>query len=59
MMDLTMKKILLALILSALSSLYGFAPNAHLIGRSVVSSLPKPSYGVQAEGTVVVPLNKS
>ena len=54
-----MKKILLALILSALSSLYGFAPNAHLIGRSVVSSLPKPSYGVQAEGTVVVPLNKS
>ena len=28
--------------------------NAHLQGRSVVGSLPKPSYGTQAEGTVVV-----
>ncbi len=28
--------------------------NAHLKGRSVVGSLPKPTYGIQAEGTVVV-----
>ena len=28
--------------------------NAHLKGRSVVGSLPKPAYGIQAEGTVVV-----
>ena len=28
--------------------------NAHLQGRSVVGSLPKPSYGIQAEGIVVV-----
>jgi len=28
--------------------------NAHLKGRSVVGSLPKPSYATQAEGTVVV-----
>lgn len=28
--------------------------NAHLQGRSVVGSLPKPTYGTQAEGTVVV-----
>ena len=28
--------------------------NAHLQGRSVVGSLPKPSYGIQAEGVVVV-----
>ena len=28
--------------------------NAHLKGRSVVGSLPKPTYGTQAEGTVVV-----
>lgn len=29
-------------------------PNAHLKGRSHVGSLPKPSYSVQNEGTVVV-----
>lgn len=28
--------------------------NAHLKGRTVIGSLPKPSYGIQAEGTVVV-----
>ena len=28
--------------------------NAHLQGRSVVGSLPKPAYGIQAEGNVVV-----
>ena len=28
--------------------------NAHLKGRSVVGSLPKPVYGIQAEGIVVV-----
>ena len=28
--------------------------NAKLQGRSVIGSLPKPSYGIQAEGTVVV-----
>ncbi len=30
------------------------AANAHLKGRNIVGSLPKPTYGVQAEGTVVV-----
>lgn len=30
------------------------AANAHLSGRSVVGSLPKPSYNAQLEGTVVV-----
>ena len=30
------------------------AANAHLSGRSVVGSLPKPSYNAQIEGTVVV-----
>ena len=29
-------------------------PNAHLKGRNVVGSLPRPSYSVQMEGTVVV-----
>lgn len=29
-------------------------PNAKLAGRSVIGTLPKPSYGVQASGTVVV-----
>lgn len=29
-------------------------PNAHLEGRSVNGSLPRPSYGVQKDGTVVV-----
>lgn len=29
-------------------------PNAHLKGRSVQGALPRPSYGVQEEGTVVV-----
>lgn len=29
-------------------------PNAHLKGRSINGSLPKPSYGVQKEGIVVV-----
>ena len=28
--------------------------NAHVKGRNVVGSLPKPSYGTQAQGTVVV-----
>ena len=28
--------------------------NAHLAGRNVVGTLPKPSYGTQLEGTVVV-----
>ena len=28
--------------------------NAHVKGRNVVGSLPKPAYGAQAEGTVVV-----
>ena len=30
------------------------SPNAHLQGRSVVGSLPKPSYNAQIEGVVVV-----
>lgn len=30
------------------------APNAHLQGRSVVGSLPRPAYNVQNSGTVVV-----
>ena len=29
-------------------------PNAHVKGRNVVGSLPKPTYGTQAEGIVVV-----
>lgn len=29
-------------------------PNAHLKGRNVIGTLPKPSYSVQNEGTVVV-----
>lgn len=29
-------------------------PNAHVKGRNVVGSLPRPSYGTQAEGIVVV-----
>ena len=30
------------------------APNAHLKGRNVVGTLPRPAYGVQESGTVVV-----
>ena len=30
------------------------APNAHLKGRNVVGTLPRPTYGVQESGTVVV-----
>lgn len=32
-------------------------PNAHLKGRNVVGNLPRPSYGVQAEGIVVVAIS--
>ena len=55
-----MKKVILALILGIIPSIYGFgqrvegSANANLKGRTVAGSLPKPSYGVQAEGIVVV-----
>lgn len=55
-----MKKVILALILGIIPSIYCFgqrvegSANANLKGRTVAGSLPKPSYGVQAEGIVVV-----
>ena len=55
-----MKKVLLALILSVLPSfcchgqrVEGSA-SANLKGRTVVGILPKPSYGINVEGTVIV-----
>ena len=54
-----MKSILLitiALLLSLSASAQGFIgpANAHLQGRTVLGTLPKPSYSAQAEGRVVV-----
>ena len=53
-----MKKIalLLALVFCSVSMVgqNTGTPNAHLKGRTVVGSLPRPSYGVRESGTVVV-----
>ena len=57
---ITMKKVFLILIISVLSSSLCLgqktesSANAYLKGRTVVGSLPKPTYGIVAEGVVVV-----